>query len=458
MSEGRVTYDITNAQSIEKHAKMLENKTFRESMDNIVIRESGNKGGLGQLIEENHFGYKLNSDSEPDFPEAGVELKVTPYKINTKKGNKVAKERLVLSIINYMTLPYEKFENSMFYKKNKLLLLIFYLYQPKEEIKDRLDYKITHAQLFEFPKKDLNIIKRDWEIIKEKVNNGLAHELSERDTNYLGACTKGANKNSLREQPHSNEPAMQRAYSLKASYMTAILNDYILAKKATFEDSVIDDERVLEEESLESYILKKFEPFKGFTIDKIKATLDIHANRKAKNFAQKIASKMLNLQTNNIEKSEEFIKANIKLKTIRVEKNGKIKEHMSFPTFKYKEIVQEEWETSTLRQMFLETKFLFFIYRFNENNELCFYDAMFWNIPFNDLEIEVKKVWEETVSRIMDDQADKLPGSKDNLVSHVRPHAQNKMDTYETPQGKQVVKKCFWLNNYYLEKQLGLNK
>lgn len=37
------------------------------------------KGAIGTVIEESWFGYTPNSESEPDFPEAGVELKVTPY-------------------------------------------------------------------------------------------------------------------------------------------------------------------------------------------------------------------------------------------------------------------------------------------------------------------------------------------------------------------------------------------
>ena len=50
------------------------------------------KGAIGTVIEESWFGYTPNSESEPDFPEAGVELKVTPY-LRGKNGIR-AKERL----------------------------------------------------------------------------------------------------------------------------------------------------------------------------------------------------------------------------------------------------------------------------------------------------------------------------------------------------------------------------
>ncbi|KGX89826.1 hypothetical protein N781_08905 [Pontibacillus halophilus JSM 076056 = DSM 19796] len=451
MSQERFTYDYTSPTSIEEHAKKLENLTFREALDGLVIREDGNKGGLGRLVEEGHFGYNPNNTSGPDFEEAGVELKTTPYVYKTKKKAK-AKERLVLNMINFNKLPHEDFETSSFWKKNQLLLLIFYLYQSKEEIANRLDYKITHAQLFQFPDKDLEIIKQDWEKIMKKVKEGKAHELSEGDTNYLGACTKGANAKDMVEQPYSEELAMRRAFSLKPSYMTTILNDYILAGKRTYKESIVGQDE-LDGQTLEEYILNQLSRFVGMTEEEIMNELGIEI-KKSQNLTTQLASKMLRLES-DIANSEEFIKANIKLKNIRVTQKGRVKESMSFPAFKYKEIVDEEWETSTLREMFLNTRYLFVVFQYNDQEELVFKKAMFWNIPHNDLELDVREVWDETVERIKSGKADQLPGSSENPVAHVRPHARNKQDTYETPQGQNVVKKSFWLNNTYIAKQIG---
>ena len=64
------------------------------------------------------------------------------------------------------------------------------------------------------------------------IKDGRAHELSESQTMYLGACPKGATKaTSMLEQPFSNEPAMRRAFSLKQSYMTQIIRDYVSGNK-----------------------------------------------------------------------------------------------------------------------------------------------------------------------------------------------------------------------------------
>ena len=77
-------------------------------------RLKSGKGAIGTVIEESWFGYKPNSESEPDFPEAGLELKVTPY---IRNGQKIsAKERLVCNIINYMTEYQKTFETCDFGK------------------------------------------------------------------------------------------------------------------------------------------------------------------------------------------------------------------------------------------------------------------------------------------------------------------------------------------------------
>ena len=67
---------------------------------------------------------------------------------------------------------------------------------------------------------------------------------------------------------------------------------------------------------------------------------------------------------------------------------------------------------------------------------------------------EAQWVWEETVRRIKNKQADKLPRIRDNAVAHVRPHGRDGQDVIDTGYGTKEVKKCFWLNAKYIEKEL----
>ena len=90
-------YDSSDPLSIEKYSQKLIGKSFREIWDEddarqpMMVRETTSygvsdvtetkrsKGNLGQIVEEKFFHYACNNDARPDFPEAGVELKVTPY-------------------------------------------------------------------------------------------------------------------------------------------------------------------------------------------------------------------------------------------------------------------------------------------------------------------------------------------------------------------------------------------
>lgn len=109
----------TTKEELVKRAKEVKGIPLRDV--DTTGRLSTGKGAIGTVIEESWFGYTPNSESEPDFPEAGVELKVTPY-IRGRKGIR-AKERLVCNIINYMEEYDKTFQTSSFWHKCNTMLL-----------------------------------------------------------------------------------------------------------------------------------------------------------------------------------------------------------------------------------------------------------------------------------------------------------------------------------------------
>lgn len=456
-------YDETDALSIEQYGKKLIGKTFNDvvksyNAQNTEIHEEEyankkRKGGLGELIEEYHFHYKPNNDSKPDFDKAGVELKVTPYKRN-KNGKLSAKERLIITMIDYMKVINESFEESHLWAKAQLILLVYYLYE--KEIENRLDYRIDYATLFTPPEQDIQIIKRDFEIIRQKIRDGKAHELSESDTSYLGAATKAATSEKKREQPNSDELAKPRAFAFKNSYMTYVLNNYVVPNKLTYEPII--KEGVVD--SFEEYITNKISKYRGYSIQEIIDEFQLDYNEKTKNLGALLAYRILGIKGN---KAAEFEKANIVVKTIRIENNNKIKQHMSFPAFKFKELIEETWEESTFGTYLSETRFFFVVYKFDKEGVLRLEGCQFWNMPYKDLNEEVRSVWEETRQVLVEGlkvtvkngkNYNNFPGSSKNPVSHVRPHGKDSSDVDELPDGRMYPKQCFWLNNSYILSQL----
>jgi len=419
-------------------------------------RLSNGKGNFGHMIEESLYGYDINSRSEADFIEAGIELKVTPI---VKSGNKYrSKERLVLNIINYEDEYLHTFKNSHFWEKNHELLLMFYEY-IKNVSKE--NWSIREACLFNYPEEDLIIIKSDWEKIIEKIKTGKAHEISEGDTMYLGACTKGSTAaKSYRTQPFSNIPAKQRAFSLKQSYMTYIVQNFIFGQKK--DERIIKNFKSIKNSSFDEYVLNKIMPYIGKSQEEL--CDDFNINSSAKNLNSLIISRILDIK-GDIKNTEEFKKANIIPKTIRVNTSGTIKESMSFPIFNFCEIIDETWFTSTFKEYIESAKFLFVIFRFSKDNKLFLNKVMFWHIPPDDLE-QVHNVWQKTVDTLKNGveftetsrgTCNNLPKASDNPVAHVRPHARNSQDTLPLPTGGSMPKQCFWLNGSYIKTQIDIH-
>ncbi len=445
-------------EEIEVIAKSAIGMTFRELKDKelvIVSEKSLKKGGLGQLVEIALYGIQTNSDSEPDFMPAGVELKVTPYKKN-KNGTLSAKERLVLNIIDYNTEFANEFRSSHFWFKNNKIQLMWYL---NENNKDKLDYVITHEKFLELTlSEDIKQIENDWNTIINKIKDGKAHEISEADTMYLGACTKGANKESKREQPFSNVKAMQRAFCFKTSYMTSLVRKYI----GNYEDV----EKILKDtsSSFDDFVNNIINKYKGKTQSVLMEELSIDS--KAKNIFSMIISKMFNVKS-KLRDTDEFIKAKIIPKTIRVEDNGRIIESMSFPYFKFKDVANIDFEDSDLKEELETTKYMFFIFK-HIDGEYVFKGIKLWNMPELIIESKVKDMYEKTQKVIRDGnivnhidergrRITNFPGMSDNGVCHVRPHGRDSYDTIPLPVADKVTganeftKQCFWINNNYLK-------
>ncbi|MCL4078277.1 DNA mismatch repair protein [Coriobacteriia bacterium Es71-Z0120] len=442
-------YDPTDRDSILAHAQRLIGRTLREMARDLDVQIdfTSDKGGFGSALERHYFRINPGNKSEPDFEEAGIELKSTPLK--RVRSKLVAKERLVLGMIDYCAIVGEQWENSSFLRKNAHLLLVFYLHEPG---KDPADFVIKIVRLWEFPPEDLEIIRQDWHKIVAKIREGRAHELSEGDTLYLAACTKSADSSKRTKQPYSSVPAKPRALALKASYMNSIIRDSLERREKAGLRPLVDAQE-LSKTDFESAIAERFAPYIGKTADEIAGLLGVKASRSSKGYFASITDAILGLSPG--ERAAEFEKAGLVVRTMRILPSGRPKEDISFRAFDYRKLVEQTWEESDLREE-LSKRFFFVIYRLNASGAPVLAATRFWSMPLNDVETHARACFEETVLRIREDRAEYLPRKSDNPAVHVRPHARDSRDVIETPSGKKLCKKSFWLNGSYIKDQLGL--
>lgn len=471
MESCALKYDKTNPKSIFDYATRLVGQTLRSIIGDQAIAAYNlrGKGGFNQMIEKLYFEYDVNSCPEPDFREAGVELKGTALKELKDKSLQI-KERLVIDMIDYCEVVNHTFEDSLFYRKCRLMLLLFYLYQKDV---DQVDWEFIYVVLWKIPSKDLLIIKHDYQVIINKIKRGEAHLLSEGDTEYLGACRKGQKGDPERKQPYSDILAAKRAFSLKPSYMRTVLN-YIkkCGKRAVINYQIntgrvangesIVETKELQEKSFEQIILDKFVPYKGMTYAQICDKLGIKVS-KAKNRYALIAQRIIMNGPGNPNKTDEFLKAGLQMKTIRVEAGGNIEQSMSFENIDYSEVYENDnWFDSRLYEIF-SGRFLFVIFKADgdlisfedgdSDNSYSFDRAFFWTMPQEDL-LVAEEYWNNIRKCVLDNHIAPKYFFKlqDHKHFHVRPKARVATDLAENPNGGYVKKYCYWFNNEYIQK------
>ena len=486
-NENILPYDDTNPKDIFRYSQELLGKNFISVLSAIfkddVLKDKidyynnpKGKGSLGNLLEKHYFFYEPNSSPEPDFEKAGVELKATPYESNNKGIR--AGERLVITMIPN-TEPIEiEFKGSHLEKKISKILMIWY-HRIKEQ--PRTEHSIDFVNLYdiysEICAKDLEIIIDDYKIIVNKIISGNAHKLSESDTKYLGACTKGATANkSLKPQYYNKEiPAKRRAFSLKQSYMTYVLNNYVQPGLMNY-DSIFSY-KDLENGDFDKKVIDKINLYSGKNIDELCNLFNLPTSSKSKQINKTLVNRILGVNTDN---AEEFQKANIVIKTIRVQKNGKVKESMSFPKIKINEFINQEFENSYEYEFFETTRFLFVVFRENESGNYFLSGSKFWNMPMDELEGIVKLEWNRYKKKFIDGVSfnikdlscgkqiieNDLPKKSDTQIFHLRPHSRksayiingkhygngSEKDMDLLPNGDKMTHQCFWLNNDYISK------
>lgn len=465
-------------------------KTFSELNGNQPLI---GKSGPGDAFEA-WFGKPKDSLSEPDLRAAGVELKATPIR-QLKNGQFSAKERLVLSLINYDKLAQESFATSHFLHKNKTIELAFY--EPLKSIpKDQWTFKDVALYEMQNNPQDFKIIKQDWQTIQRYVRDGRAHELNEGLTEYLAPCTKGANSKSVRKQPFSDIPAKQRAFSLKTGYMTALLRKYIFGNTPT--ESIFQG-KFDARKSLDEAILGRLNKWRGKTVQQLQKQFSVDSKSKSLNY--QLAARMLELTSavktsTDLGRVEELEKANIVVKTVSFNQRGSNLQSMSFPGFKFQDLAHQSWNdqdgmpSADWHKFLLETKFLLVVFQTIDHQEV-FMGAKFFRIPDQDIEGPIRDVWEDTVRKIcLGVQLEAVPDKnsrtgyrvsnnfitrKDDMICHVRPHTSqsdysangaysdqlpNPIKWHHRPQNHALFSddwmtaQCFWLNNSYIKKQV----
>lgn len=485
METTRINVEYGSENAIWQRARQLEGMTFREVLDLGIAPEGVDreynsrryKGGMGNLLEERFFGYRANSDREPDFAEAGVELKATCAD-RLKNGNLSAGERLVLTMIPYDEPMAEDLYGSHLWHKCGRMLLVWYL---RERGKDPYDQRILYTLMFTPPEADLRVMEADYELIASLVREGRADELSESLTTYLGACTKGATRaRSMRDQTlyAPGRAARARAFSLKRSYMDYVLHHYAMGVPEA--ERVIQNPRELERQTLADYVTSTINRHVGKTDRELCDVLGLEYTGNKAQWTT-IAYRLLGIQG---DRAAEFEKAGIRVRTLRPEPDGRsLRESVPILNIDFLELAAEDdWEDSALRDFLSDMRYLLVVFQKGEDGDVILRGCRLWAMPEDTLDGPVQECWLRTRDAVRRgvtltrrvsktgkvSYSNNLPAISDRLIAHVRPRAARsayrlangseignvERDAEPLPDGRWMTRQAFWLNSNYVLEQI----
>lgn len=510
--EGYIVGDVYMLEENGKHrTDILEyyaEKFIQGWTDEDGTVHRGDKGRIGFLVQEVYFDEPRDNEAQADLSEVGVELKVSPLIYKPRAGLKV-KERLVLGMINRNTQLPENFCDSHVYEKCRLIMIVYYIDETNQG-RTPFQFPFYKSAYIRIPDVDMAMIEQDYRYIRDCVNEGRYEDLHESEAHYLSPCKKNSG----------------RAFSFKPSYMNQLFSEYIDANhllydpntdQETYEiirqyDAIITNPEELERHSFEDIVLSRFEPYIGMTITEIRHSLmdsDAFETWSANTTIDKAEFARTTFAMLGItsEEAEEFVRSNTYVKTLRVNNNLTMNEDISFPAFDFEELMDENWEESTVYEEMVDRKFLWSVFKDN-GEDFVFHGAKFWSMPEQDVPI-IKSGWDDIreiirngVVFVKDQKEDgsfiltkrgknrilnNFPDSRNtnplrkeyrlcpspkpyNRIISIRPHAtlvyydlqsidyrdteSSRNNGSELPNGDIMTKQCFWFNNEYILEQI----
>ena len=415
------------------------------------------KGVGGQLIERYGFGMESNQREEPDFDDAGIELKVIP--LEERASGLVAKERTKICSIHFHKLLEEKWTTSHAKRKLEKILFIYYHYDPQDVMRSVVK-RCDFWQLVE--SKDEPIIRSDWALVWKMVDNGRAHELSESMGRILGAARtgQGRGRDWVSQPKNSQEKALKRAFALKPSFTTQRWRE--IFEKKPYESIVAN--LGLKVESFDSFkaaVLSKLSILEGLSISELMQKHGIQAN-KGKNAVATILKKILGFKNVN-SRIKEFEQLGVEVRVVPVRtKDLRPWEAVSFPAFRLKEFEVEEWEESELVEYVDRILFIpvLFEKRKAPLSKRRIGKAFFWSPSEEEWRI-IEKEWRMyqkevlagkcKVTKVNGKEVTGLTKGSATAILHIRPHGIDHDDRDEDSKGNRPVKQSFWLNQKFIQ-------
>lgn len=384
------------------------NKTLGEVDSNNVFEKTKGKpkitGIAGDVIEQSVLGYPADSRQEPDLDVDGVktELKTTGIKYKNNQREFVAKEPMSITAVSPDTIVTETFNDSNFWHKLAHMLFVYYLYDSPTTVKasQYANFPIKGYQFHEFDSEDIEILKNDWETVRDFIIR-LQEEYDDYEDEYPRISYELRPK--LMYIDTAPKWPNRPRFRLKRSVVTSIVQDHFgetleqLPRHYTSYSEIYETCHELTEK------------YAGKSIQELVDLLEIDSKRINKSIGEPIIVKMFGGNSKKMQSIKLFNKLGIIGKTLTLTENGLRKEDMKFFTIDFDEFYEDiEFEESQSYDYFANNKFLCIIFQKPHSdakmNENIFLGFKLINFDDEFIENDVRKSWERIKDLIVNDK------------------------------------------------------
>lgn len=388
-----------------------KNNAFDKTINNPKVT-----GIAGDVVEKSILEYPSNSDQQPDIIVDGIptEVKTTGIRYNTraaKKGNPKkkdfeAKEPMSITAVSPPKIIHEEFESSNFWHKLEHMLLVYYHYNSRSTVKswDYKNFTIEGYDFYEFSAEDREILKNDWLLVQQFIQDAQALDDPTERYPLLGSELR---KNLMFIDTAPKWPHPPR-FRLKRQTVTSMVQQFFGSKKY---------EKLAEEYSSFAALDKKLhaltEQYRGKSIQEICDDLEIQfTNNKA--ISGVIVSKMLGGETGRINNLKLFQDTGLILKTITQNAKGARTEDTKLFQIDFDELVSTStFEDSQIYNYFAEHQFLFVMFQEPQDYQALSDNIFlgFKRLSFDDDFINnyVYKAWKHTRDLIVNNELTETP-------------------------------------------------
>ena len=386
-------------------------KTLSEVDTNNVfektIKHPKITGIAGEVIEQSVLGYPADKRQEPDLNIDGIktELKTTGMRHKGKYFD--AKEPMSITAVSPNKIINEEFENSNFWHKLEHLLFVYYLYDSPSPVRasQYANFPIKGYQFYEFDSEDKEILKKDWETVRNFIKHlqdeyenyedeypRISYELRPK-LMYIDTAPKWPNRPRFRLKRRVVSSIIKEHFGEKLEQLPGKYTSYSEIDKTLHELS---------------------EKYKGKSIKELLELLNIDETRVNKAIGEQIIVKMFGGQSKKINQIELFNKAGIIGKTLTLTEKGFRKEDMKLFTIDFNEFKDEsiQFEDSQVYDYFANNKFLCIVFQKPHSEakmiENKFIGFKIINFDEEFIENEVKITWETIKDLIVNDKLEEV--------------------------------------------------